>query len=80
MSESDGSRWGFLALAGGIGLCCIGAAALVGGAALASGSAAGVTAVSGTVGGLGGVIISGFATALPLLVIGLFLRHRAQNS
>jgi hypothetical protein len=80
MSESDGSRWGFLALVGAMGFCCIGTAALVGGAALAGGSAAGVTAVSGTAGGLGGIIVSGLATALPLLAIGLFLRHRAQNA
>lgn len=80
MSESDGSQLGILALAGALGFCCIGTAAFVGGTALAGGSAAGVTAASGTAGGLGGIIVTGLATALPLLAIGLFIRHRAQNS
>jgi hypothetical protein len=80
MSESDGSPWGVLALAGVLGFCCLGTAALVGGASLAGGGAAGVTAVSGTAGGLGGIIVSGLVTALLLLAIGLFLRHRTRNA
>lgn len=79
MSESDGSQWGFLALVGALGFCCLGTAALVGGAALAGGSAAGVTAVSGTAGGLGGLLVTAFATGLPLLVIGLIIRRRKRR-
>lgn len=79
MSDSADSQWGILALAGAMGVCCLGTAALIGGAAVAGGSAAGVTAVSGTVGGLGGLLVTAVATALPLLVIGVILRRRRHH-
>jgi hypothetical protein len=79
MSESDGSQWGILALAGAVGVCCLGTAALVGGATVAGGSAAGVVAVRGTVGGLGGLLVTALATALPLLVIGITVRQRRRR-
>lgn len=78
-SSADGSPWGFLGLAGALGLCCIGTATLAGGAAVAGGTAAGATAVSGTVGGLGGILVTALATALPLFVIGLVLRRRRRQ-
>lgn len=78
--DTDGSRWSLLALAGACGVCCIGLGALFGGAALAGGTAAGVTATSGVVRSLGGVVVTGVATAVPLLVIGLLLRHAARGS
>lgn len=78
--KNDESRLGVLALAGACGLCCIGLAALGGGAALAGGTAIGVTATSGLVRSAGGLIVTGLATALPLFVLGLFLRRRARNS
>lgn len=74
-----GGQWGLLALVGAMSLCCVGLLALAGGAAVTGGTAAGVTAATG-VGGLGGILVTGLATALPLLVIGLFFRHRAQNA
>lgn len=81
MSESNnGDLWSILGLAGVLSICCIGTTALAGGAVLAGRSAAGVTAVSGTVGGLGELLVTGVVTALPLFVIGLFLRRRAQNA
>lgn len=75
----EGGKWGFLALVGAMSFCCVGLLALAGGAAVTGGTAAGVTAATG-VGGLGGILVTGLATALPLLVIGLFLRRRAQNA
>lgn len=78
-SSADGSPWGLLGLAGALGLCCIGTATLAGGAAVAGGTAAGATAVSGTVGGLGGILVTALATALPLFVIGLVLRRRRRQ-
>lgn len=78
MSDPAGSQWGVLALAGVLGVCCIGLAGLAGGAALVGGSAAGLTAATGAVGGIGGLVVTGLATALPLLVIGLFIRRRAN--
>lgn len=81
MPESDAERpWDVLGIAGVPGVCCIGTTALAGGAALAGGRAADMTATSGTTGGLAGITVAGFATALPLLVLGLFLRQRAQNT
>ncbi|MFC6616194.1 hypothetical protein ACFQAS_14910 [Halopenitus salinus] len=79
-SEDDGSRWGILAIAGICGLCCVGLASLGGGAAVAGGTAAGVTAANGAVGSIGDALVVGLATALPLFVIGLFLRRRARTS
>lgn len=80
MLEGDGeSQWGVLALAGACGVCCIGLAALGGGAALAGGTAIGVTATSGVVRSFGGLVVTGLATAVPLLVLGLFLRRRARG-
>jgi hypothetical protein len=75
-SSADGSSWGLLGLAGALSLCCIGTATLAGGAAVAGGTAAGATAVSGVAGGLGGILVTALATALPLLVVGLVLRRR----
>lgn len=76
---TSGSRWGLLALAGVCGICCVSLGALLGGAALAGGAAAGVTAASGTVRSLGGVVVTGVATAVPLLVIGILLRYTARR-
>lgn len=78
-SSADGSSWGILGLAGALGLCCVGTASLAGGAAVAGGTAAGATAVSGTAGGLGGILVTVLATALPLVVIGLVLRRRGRQ-
>lgn len=78
-SSADGSPWGLLGLAGALSLCCIGTATLAGGAAVAGGTAAGVTAVSGVAGGLGGILVTALVTALPLLVIGLVLRRRGRQ-
>jgi hypothetical protein len=81
MAEADeGSRWGILVLAGACGLCCVSIAALAGGAAIAGGTAAGVTAASGAIQSLGGLFVTAIATAVPLLVLGLFLRKRARQS
>lgn len=76
--ENDG-RWGILALAGVLGICCVSLGALAGGAAVVGGTAAGVTAATGLIDSLGGLLVTGLATALPLLVIGLFLRRRARH-
>lgn len=77
MSEAtDGSKYGILALAGVCGLCCLSLGVITGGAAVAGGAAAGVTVWSGLVQSLGGLVVTVIATALPLVVIGLFLRHR----
>ena len=78
--ETGGARWGLLAYAGICGICCIGLGTLVGGAALAGGTAAGVTAASGAVRSLGGLIVTGIATVVPLIVVGLVLRNVARGS
>lgn len=79
MAESEeGSQWGILALAGVCGLYCVSFAGLAGGAALVGGATAGVGAASGAVRSLGGLLVTGLATALPLLVLGLVLCHRAR--
>ncbi len=77
--SGDGSAWGLLGVAGAISLCCIGLATLAGGAAVAGGTAAGATAARGTSGGLGGILATVFATALPLLVIGVIVRRRGYH-
>jgi hypothetical protein len=80
MTESaNNSRWGLLGIAGALGLCCVGTAALAGGAAIAGSTTAATTAVSGTTGGLAGILVTGLATALPLFIIGLVLRRRADQ-
>lgn len=78
-SSADESPWGLLGLAGVLGLCCLGTAALAGGAAVAGGTAAGATAVSGATGGLGGILVTALVTALPLVITGLVLRRRARQ-
>lgn len=80
MSEEDAGRWGLLAIAGTCGFCCITLTTVAGGAAVTGGAVAGVTATSGAIRSLGGLLVTAVATALPLLVIGLFLRHRARTS
>lgn len=77
-SDDAQSTWGMLGLAGELGLCRAGTATLAGGAAIAEGSTVGVTVVSGGV-GLGGILSTGLATALPLFVIGLILRWRTNQ-
>lgn len=79
LESADSSRWGFLGIVGALGLCCAGTAALAGGAAIAGSTTAATTAVSGTTGGLAGVLVSGLTTALPLFIIGLVLRRRADQ-
>ena len=79
-SKDNGSRWGILTITGLCGLCCVGLAALGGGAAVAGGTAVGVTTAGGVIGSLGGALVVGLATALPLLVIGLLLRRRTRTS
>lgn len=78
--EDEGSRFGVLVIAGVCGLCCLGLAGLGGGAVVAGGTAVGVTATSGLIRSAGGLLVTGLATALPLLVLGLFLRRRVRNS
>ena len=81
MAEETGeSRWGLLALAGMCGICCISLGALFEGAALAGGTAAGVTAATGAVRSLGGVVVTAIATAVPLFVLGLIFRRRARGT
>lgn len=77
-SDNAQSRWGLLGFAGVLGLCCLGTVTLAGGAAIAGSSVAGVTTVGGGVGGFSGILATGLATALPLLVIGLILRWRTD--
>ena len=79
VSSADGSPWGVVGLAGALSLCCIGIVMLVVGATITGGTAAGVTAVSGAAGGLGGILVTALATALPLFVIGLVLRWRGRQ-
>lgn len=74
------SYWSWLALVGAMSLCCIGFLALAGGATLVGGAAVATTAVTGAVGGIGGALVIGLTTTLPLLVIGLFLYRRAHAS
>ena len=64
-----------LGLAGLLGLCCVGLASLAGGAAV-TGGVAGATVATAGLRGLGSVLITGLATALPLTVIGLIIRWR----
>jgi hypothetical protein len=77
--SADGTPWGLLGLAGALSLCCIGTATLAGGAAVVGSTAAATTAMSGATGGLGGILISGIVTAVPLFVIGISLRWRTQD-
>lgn len=77
--QNDDSMWGILVIAGVCGVCCLGLTAIGGGAALAGGTAIGLTATSGLVRSIGGLIATGIATALPLVLIGLFLRRRARK-
>lgn len=78
MSE-EGRRWGLLGLAGALSLCCIGLGTLAGGAALVGGGAAGITVVSTSSTTLAGALVTGLSTAIPLLLVGLFLQHRARS-
>lgn len=78
--ETGESRWGLLALAGVCGVCCLSLGALFGGAALAGGTAAGATAASGVVQSLGGLLVTGLATVIPLVVLGLLFRHTVRGS
>lgn len=81
MSDSTNTnQWGILGLAGMLSLCCVGTAVLTGGAVLAGGSVAGATVVNGGVGGIGGVIVTGLASALPLVAIGIGFRYRISRS
>jgi hypothetical protein len=75
-----GGQWGALAAVGAMSICCLGVLALAGGAAVMGGTAAGSTAATGVIGGLTGLLVTALATALPLFVIGLFVRHRTHNS
>ena len=78
MAEDTGeSRWGVVTIAGVCGICCVGA--IFGGAAVAGGTAIGVTATSGAVRSLGGLFVTGIATVVPLLVVGLVLRNGARG-
>ena len=78
--DTGGSGWGLLAFAGICGICCISLGTLFGGAALVGGTAAGVTASSGVVQSLGGLVFTGIATAIPLVVLGFILRRKARGS
>jgi hypothetical protein len=78
-TDQDGGFRGLLSLAGLLGICCVGLAALLGGAAVAGGSVAGVTMASGVVDTFAGLLVTGLATALPLVVIGLILHRRART-
>jgi len=79
MSDESGSTWSLLALAGVCSLCCL-PLAVIGGGAVAGGAAAGVTAVGGVVTSIGGLLVVGLATAVPLLIVGLLLRRRAGQN
>jgi len=79
MSDKSTSRWGILALAGVCSLCCIPLAFIAGGAAVTGGASAGVAAVGGAVTSIGGLLVVGLATAIPLFVVGLLLRRRARK-
>lgn len=77
-SSSDSrSTWGLLGIVGALSFCCVGTSTLAGGAAIAGSSAAGATAASG--GSLGGMLVTGLATALPLFVAGVVLRWRTNQ-
>lgn len=77
--SSDDARWGILAVAGACSLCCLGVAAMAGGSVAVGGAVAGATAASGLARGVGGVVVTVLATALPLLAVGLVLRRRARR-
>lgn len=72
---ADKSRRGLLGIAGALGLCCAGTAALAGGAAVTGSTAAATAAMSGTTGSLASLLVIGLATALPLFIVGLVLRR-----
>lgn len=74
MSDDQSARLP-LGLAGLLGLCCVRLASLAGGAAV-TGGVAGATVAATRLRGLGSVLITGLATALPLVVIGLFIHWR----
>jgi hypothetical protein len=78
MSESDDSRWGVLTIAGLCGFCCVGLLTLSTGAAVTGGTAAGVAVATGGVRSVGGFLVTALATAVPLVLIGLWLRRRAS--
>lgn len=79
MPQADDERrtWGVLALAGALGVCCLGFTTLLGGSVAAGGTVADATAATGTITTLGGLLAVVLATALPLLAIGLVLTRRA---
>lgn len=79
-SKHDSSRLGILPIAGLCGLCYVNLATLGGRATVAGGTAVGVTTAGGVIGSLGGALVVGLATALPLFLIGLLLRRRARTS
>lgn len=74
-----GSRWGFLALAGALSFCCIGLAALAGGAAISGGAVSGSMVAGGAIRSLGGLLVTGLATAIPIVIIGIVLHRRARH-
>lgn len=79
MSEpTNMNQWGILGIAGILSLCCVGPAVLAGGAAVAGGSVAGTTVVNGGIDGIGGLVVTGFASALPLVAIGIGLRYHVS--
>ena len=73
--SDDQSTWLPLGPSGLLALCCVGLASLLGGAAVTSG-VAGTTVATMGFRGLGDVLITGLATVVPLVVIGLFIRWR----
>lgn len=79
MASSPDGTWGLLGLVGAVSLCCIGTASLVGSATVAGGTTAGMTVASGSIAGVGGVLVSALATLLPLVGIGLVLRWRVSD-
>jgi hypothetical protein len=79
MSDESSSRWGILTLAGLSSVCCIPLALIAGGATVTGGASAGVTAVGGAVRSIGGLLVVGLATAVPLFVVGVFRRRRARK-
>lgn len=78
--ENERMNWGILTLTGACGLCCVGLAALAGGAAMTGGAAGTAAAGTTAVSSFGGLLVTVLATALPLFVVGLFLRYRARRS
>jgi hypothetical protein len=71
-----GPRRSVLALAGVCGLCCVGFGSLALGGAALGGTVVGVTATDGTIRSLRSLLVTGIATAIPLLVIGFLLGRR----